>query len=40
MSGTDINQSWNKLKYIITSCLDDVAPKIIKRVRGKPSLLS
>ena len=36
-SGTDINKSWNKLKYIITSCLDDIALKIIKRVRGKPS---
>ena len=33
----NINICWNKLKGIITSCLDEIAPKITKRIRGQPS---
>ena len=33
----DVNTCWNNLKSIISTCLDDIAPKIKKRIRGKPS---
>ena len=37
MNDTDLNTIWNRLKNIITTCLDEIAPKITKRIRGQPS---
>ena len=33
----DVNTCWNNLKSIISTCLDDIAPKIKKHIHGKPS---
>ena len=34
---TDVNNCWIKLKNIITTSLEDIAPRITKRIRGQPS---
>ena len=36
IDANDVNDAWQKMKDIIRSCLDQIAPKIIKRIRGKP----
>ena len=33
----NVNTCWSMLKNIILSCLDDIAPKITKRIRGQSS---
>ena len=36
MNATNVNVAWERMRNIIRSCLDSIAPKSTKRIRGKP----